>query len=83
MPNDRLPQKLLFGQVKGLRRPGCPRSSFNDVTVRDCQLHRTNKPYKDAQNTLLDGQDLPRMYLAHHELGNVSIIIIIIIIIIA
>ncbi len=31
MPNDRLPKKLLFGEVKGLRPPGRPRSSFNDV----------------------------------------------------
>ena len=26
MPSDRLPKKLLFGQVKGLRPPGRPRS---------------------------------------------------------
>ena len=37
MPNDRLPKKLLFGEVKGLRLPGRPRSSFNDVALRDCQ----------------------------------------------
>ena len=30
-----------------------PRSSFNDVAVRDCQLRRITKPYKDAQNRLL------------------------------
>ncbi len=36
MPNDRLPKKLLFGEVKGLRSPGRPRSSFNDVALRDC-----------------------------------------------
>ena len=35
MPNDRLPTKLLFGEVKGLRPPGRPRSSFNDVALRD------------------------------------------------
>ena len=35
MPADRLPQKLLFGQVKGRRPPGCPRSSVNDVAMRD------------------------------------------------
>ena len=34
MPNDRLPQKLLFGEVKGLR----PRSSFNDVIVKTVVL---------------------------------------------
>ena len=43
----------LFGQVKGRQAPGCPRSSFNDVTVCDCQLRRIPKPYKDAQNRLL------------------------------
>ena len=53
MPDDRLPKKLLFGRVKGGRPPGCPRSSFNDVAVRDCQLRRIPKPYKDAQNRLL------------------------------
>ena len=38
MPIDRLPKKLLFGQVQGRRPPGCPSSSFNDVAVHDCQL---------------------------------------------
>ena len=33
MPNDRLPKKLLFGEVKGLCPPGRPRSSFNDVAL--------------------------------------------------
>ena len=37
MPNDRLPKKRLFCEVKGLCPPGCPRSSFNDVALRDCQ----------------------------------------------
>jgi hypothetical protein len=37
MPNDRLPKKLLFGEVKRLRPPGRPRSSFNDVALHDCQ----------------------------------------------
>ena len=53
MPDDRLPKKLLFGQVKGRRPWGCRRSSFNDVAVRDCLLLRTIKPYKDAQSRLL------------------------------
>ncbi len=35
--NDRLPKKLLFGQVEGLRPPGRPRFSFNDVALQDCQ----------------------------------------------
>ncbi len=33
MPNNRLPKKLLFGEVKGLCPCGCPRSSFNDVAT--------------------------------------------------
>ena len=53
MPNDRLPKKLLFGEVKGVRPPGRPRSSFNEVTLRDCQNCRVNKPYRDAQDKLL------------------------------
>ena len=53
MPNDRLPKKLLFGQVKGLRPPGRPRSSFNDVALHDCQTRRIGRPYRDAQDRLL------------------------------
>ena len=58
MSDSRLHKKLLFGQVKGRRPPGCPRSSFTDVAVRDGQLRRLKlrrirKPYKDAQNRLL------------------------------
>ena len=53
MRGDRLPKTLLFGQVMGCRPPGCPRSSFNDVAVRDCQLRCMTKPYKDAQIRLL------------------------------
>ena len=53
MPNDRLPKKLVRGQVKGLHPQGCPRSTFNDVAMCDRQLHRITKPYKDAQNRLL------------------------------
>ena len=48
MPNDRLPKKLLFGQVKGLRPPGRPRSSFNDVALHDCQTRRIGRAYRDA-----------------------------------
>ena len=53
MPNNRLPKKLLFGEVKGLRPPGRPRSSFNDVALRDCQNCRVSRPYRDAQDRLL------------------------------
>ncbi len=34
MPNDTLPK--LFGEVKGLRPPGRPRSSFNYIALCDC-----------------------------------------------
>ncbi len=46
-------KKQLFGQVKGLRPPGRPRSSFNDVALQDCQTHGINRLYKDAQDRLL------------------------------
>ena len=74
MPDDRLPKKLFFGQAKGSRPGGCPRFSFNDVAMRDCQLHRMTKHAQIA----LEGQDLPRTYLARHELESVITIIIII-----
>jgi len=53
MPDDRLPKKLLFDEVKGLRPPGRPRSSFNDVALRDCQHCHISRPYRDAQDKLL------------------------------
>ena len=37
MPDGTLPEKLAFGEVKRLCPPGRPRSSFNDVALRDCQ----------------------------------------------
>ncbi len=52
VPSDRLPKKLLFGQVKGLRPPGRPRSSFNGVALQDCQTRGINGPYRDAQDRL-------------------------------
>ena len=52
MPNNRLPKKLLFGQVKGTRPSGRPRLSYNDV-ASDCHECRITRPYKDAQNRLL------------------------------
>ena len=87
MPNDRLPRKLLFGQVKGSRPSGRPRLSLNDVASSDCHDCRITRPYKDAQNgllwrdrsclaTALARQDLSCTYLAHHELESVLIIII-------
>ena len=59
MPNDRLPKKLLFGQVEGQRLRGRPRSRYNDVVLRDCQSYCISRPYnKDAQDRLLS-KDLP------------------------
>ena len=58
MPNDRLPKKLLFGEVKGLRPPGRPRSSFNDVALRDCQNCRISRPYRPGQPGIILGFSL-------------------------
>ena len=81
MPNDRLPKKLLFGEVKGLCPPGRPRCSFNDVTLLDCQNCRISRPYRGyTRQAALERQDLSCMYLAHHELESVIMIVIIIII---
>ena len=77
MPYDRLPKKLLFGQVKGLRLPGRPMSGFNDVALHDCQACRIGRPYRDVQDRLLWTQDLSRTYLAYHELESVVVIIIV------
>lgn len=33
VPNNRYCKKLLFGEVKGLRLPGRPRSSLNAVAI--------------------------------------------------
>ena len=43
----------MFGRVKGPRSPGRPRSSFNDVALRDCQHRRVGRPYRDAQDRQL------------------------------
>ena len=52
MPSDRLPKKLVFGQVKG----SCPSDaqlSYNDVASSDCHECRITRAYRDAQNRLL------------------------------
>ena len=41
--NDRLPEKVLFDEVKGLRPPGRPRSSLNDAAPSDCINSRINR----------------------------------------
>ena len=48
MPDDRLPKKLLVGQVKCTRPSGRPRLSYNDVASSDCCECRITRPYKDA-----------------------------------
>ena len=57
MPNDRLPKKLLFGEVTsqlvGPCLPDRPGSSLNDVALYDCQNCGIRRPYRDAQNRLL------------------------------
>ncbi len=53
MPNDRMPKKLLFGNVKGPCPPGHPRSSFIDVALRDYQNCQIGRPYRDAQDRQL------------------------------
>lgn len=45
--------KFLFGQVKELRPPGRPRSSFNDGALGDCQNCWIGRPYRNAQDRLL------------------------------
>ena len=44
---------LVKSRVAATHPAGCPRSSFVAVAVRDCQLRRITKSYKDAQNRLL------------------------------
>ena len=44
VPKDRLLMELLFGLVQGLRPPECPRSSFNDVALHDCQTSWIGRP---------------------------------------
>ena len=58
MPDDRLPKKMLFGQVKGHRLPLLPQ--VYTCTLQGC-----------SEQIALEGQDLPRTYLAHHELESV------------
>ena len=53
MPNERLPEKLLFGQVMVSRPLGRPRLGYNDVASSDCHECRMTRPYKDAQNRVL------------------------------
>lgn len=72
-PDDGLLQKLLFGQVKGGRPPGCPRSSFNDVAVHELSIAIS---YKDAHNRLL-WRNQTCTYLAHHDLESVNTILFI------
>ena len=79
MPDDRLPKKLLFGQVKGSRPSGRPRLSFNDVASSDCHECRITRPLQGySEQTALARQDVSCTYLAHCQLEYVLIIVIII-----
>ena len=49
----------------------------DDVVLHDCQKCQIGRPYRDAQDRLLERQDLSRTYLAHHELQSVVAIVII------
>ena len=69
---DRLAEKLLCSAVKGLRPPGCPRSSFNNVALPDCQDHQTSRPFTDAQVRLLC------TYLPHLQLKSIHTFVIVI-----
>ena len=55
---DRLLKKCLFGKLKGRRPPGCPTSSFRDVSLRDGQHCRISRPFRDAKDRLLWRENL-------------------------
>ncbi len=71
--------RAVFGEVKGLGPPGRPRSSFNDVALRDCQnvefvdLTGMHKTGCFEETTLI--LHVP----AHHELESVAMTISLII----
>jgi len=46
-------QCRLDGEVKGPCPPGCPRSSFNDVALCDCQACHVSRPHMHVQDRLL------------------------------
>ena len=53
MPNDRLPKKLLFGQVKGSCPSGGARLSCDDVASSDCHECCITRPYNRFGETRL------------------------------
>ena len=74
MPDDSLPRKLFSGEVKGARSPGCPRSSFNDVVLHDCQNRLISVGLTGMLMTIaLERHDLPCTYLAHRVPEHVII----------
>ena len=75
MFNDRLSKKLLFGQVKGKRLLGSPRSTINNVSLRDSMAPQQTVQRCSGQTTL-ERQYLPCTYLAQYELESVNIIVI-------
>ena len=71
MLNDRLPKKLLFGQVKGCWPPGCPRSDFNGVSecVTGKRVASTDRT-RMLNTGCIGGQDAPRSLCAGKRLDN-------------
>ena len=50
MSDSRLPKKVLYGQVKGKRAVGRPRTIWNDVLLSDTHSLNIRRPHYDAQN---------------------------------
>ena len=56
---------------------GRPRSSFNDVVLRDCQAYRISHPFQGCSGQIaLERQVLPCMHL-NNDLARVDIVTII------
>ena len=73
MSNDRLPKKLLVGQVTGQRLRDYPRSSFNDVVLRDCHTS-TSTDHSGMLRIECSGKTGLALHVpSSHELECVSI----------
>ena len=46
--------------------------SYLHVALRDCQIYRSSRYYRDARQAALERQDLSCTYLTHHELESVT-----------
>lgn len=81
MPNDRLLNKVAFGEVRGQRPPSCPMSYLNDVVLHDC--HMTVKTVMSVghigmHRTACSGETRLALLIpsSDHELGCVDTITI-------